>query len=96
MAVMKNGDRIAYMEIEGENVGHGARQHDPEEHLALTGAQHPGGTHKLGVNVFCAVVGIDGDEGEAAQEDDEEFALVAQAEPQDGQRNPGQRRDGAP
>src|SRR6266568_1232757 len=78
----------------GEDVGHGSRHDDaPEEH-ALPRAEVLGGPNVDGVDVPHAGDGVDEHREEGAERDEEERGRVAEPEPQDGERDEGDGRDG--
>src|SRR5471032_505272 len=77
----------------GQDVGHGGRQHHADKHGALADAEVAGGADVDAVHLAHAGDGVDQHREEGAQRDQEHGRRVAQAEPQNRQRNVGDRRN---
>jgi hypothetical protein len=75
--------------------GIAARSTTPPQDAALARAQAARGAHQVRLHALHAGDGAEQDRKEAAEEDDELVLRVADAEPQDRERDPGERRDGA-
>src|SRR5664279_2283426 len=77
----------------GDDLRQGGEHNDAAQHRAFAAAQAARRAHEIRLDTPDAGDGVEQDRKEDAEKDDELVLRVADAEPEDRKRNPGERRD---